>query len=62
MSISDKLLNKFKVKVTKRGLDNRLSLCGDKFVNRIVYIPAHQSEYIKKMYPQYMAWMKIILW
>lgn len=53
MSISDKLLNKFKVKVTKRGLDNRLSLCGDKFVNGIVYIPAHQSEYIKKMYPQY---------
>lgn len=54
----DKIIARFRVKVTKTQPDDRSSLCGEPAQTgpdgkQFFIIPAHQADYIKQIFPQY---------
>lgn len=54
----EKIISRFRCKVTKRTPDDRARLCGEKVQSapdgtQFFLIPAHQADYIKGIFSQY---------
>lgn len=57
-SISEAILAKVKVRVTKTVRDDRKTLCGepvqfDQDGNQFFVVPGHQADYVKNLFPRY---------